>query len=98
MKNVAKVLLAFGIFGSILFFFIGADGGPFWSWILFFVFAIMLVVGICLNSSARKREQNNNNQANSLAQAQGALAEREAMIAKMRANGMTDEDIQKYLH
>ena len=45
-----------------------------------------------------KKEQQNTNQTNSLAQAQGALAEREAMIAKMRANGMSDEDIQKYLH
>lgn len=32
-----------------------------------------------------------------LAQAQGALAERQSMIAKMRANGMSDEDIQRYL-
>lgn len=98
IKEVAKVLLAFGILGTILFFFIGADGGPVWSWILFFIFAIMLIVGICLNSSARKREQQSNNQSNSLERAQGALAEREAMIAKMRANGMSDEDIQKYLH
>ena len=98
MKEAAKVLLAFGILGTILFFFIGADGGPFWSWILFFVFAIMLVIGICLNSAARKQEQQNTTSTNQLAQAQGALAEREALIAKMRANGMSDEDIQKYLH
>ena len=32
-----------------------------------------------------------------LVQAQGALAERQSMIAKMRANGMSDEDIQRYL-
>ena len=57
MKEAAKVFIAFGVVGSILFFFVGADGGPFWSWILFFVFAVMLLVGICLNSAARKKEQ-----------------------------------------
>lgn len=98
MKEVAKVLTAFGIVGSVLFFFIGADGGGLGIWILFGVFAIMLLIGICLGSSARKHEQQNNTSTNQLAQAQGALAEREAMIAKMRANGMSDEDIQKYLH
>ena len=57
MKEAAKVFIAFGVVGSILFFFVGADGGPFWSWILFFVFAVMLLAGICLNSAARKKEQ-----------------------------------------
>ena len=34
---------------------------------------------------------------NQLAQTQDALAEREAMIAKMKENGMSEEDIKNYL-
>ena len=43
MKEVAKVLTAFGIVGSVLFFFIGADGGGLGIWILFGVFAILYI-------------------------------------------------------
>lgn len=53
-----------------------------------FVSIIMLHVGICMGSAARKHEQQNNAQSDSLAQAQGTLAERQAMIAKMKANGI----------
>lgn len=98
MKELAKVLTAFGIVGSVLFFVIGADGGGLLTWSLFGVFAVMLLVGICLGSVARKRDPQDNASNTQLAQAQGALAEREAMISKMKANGMSDEDIQKYLN
>lgn len=98
MKEVAKFFTAFGVVGTVGGFAIAADVGCTWAWILFFVSILMLLVGICMGSAARKHEQQNNVQSDSLAQAQGALAERQAMIAKMKANGMSDEDIQKYLH
>lgn len=98
MKEVAKFFTAFGVVGTVGGFAIAADAGCTWAWILFFVSIIMLLVGICMGSAARKKQQPNTAQTDTFAQAQGALAERQAMIAKMKANGMSDEDIQKYLH